>query len=72
MRYENIPCRRWWKYPHSSSTYIKNSAVYKRVMKRVGEAIKAGKSVDLKHTIVNPEYTKQGDPYDVISVTIEE
>lgn len=52
MKYENIPYRRWrGKSPDECE--LVTSAVYARVMRRVGEAISDGKSVDFSHQIVN-------------------
>lgn len=67
MKYENIPYRRWRGGDDAPELVI--TAVYARVMKRVGEAIKAGMAVDFSHQIVN-ETPIINAPYDTITVTI--
>lgn len=67
MKFANIPYRRWRRVG-GKFALVENSA-YTRIMKRVGEAIALGMSVDMDHQIVNPE-PSQDEPYDTITVTI--
>lgn len=68
MKFTNIPYRRWRHVVGNKFVLVENAA-YKRVMKRVGEAISLGMSVEMDHQIVNPEPAKN-KPYDTITVTI--
>lgn len=69
MRYENIPYRVWRKRHKSAPFELVETAIYPRVMKRVGEALKAGKAVELDNNIVHAEPVLN-KPYDTITVTI--
>jgi hypothetical protein len=64
MKYENIPYRNWRK-----GDQLVETTVSKRVMKRVGEAMKAGKAIQMDHQIINAK-PKMNKPYDTITVVI--
>lgn len=69
-RYENIPHRIWRRRAKYEPTKLVIAKVYDRVMKRMGDAMAEGKSVNMTHQIVNPE-PAINQPYDTITVIIE-
>lgn len=73
MIYCDIPCRVWRKRELSQFKGLEmvSTQVYRRVMKRVGQAIAAGMAVEMDHRIANPN-PAIGKPYDTITVRISE
>ncbi len=71
MKYTNIPYRRWRKQRFGTGHELVENSGYKRVMKRMGDALDAGKAVTMDHVIVNP-LPVANKPYDTVSITIED
>lgn len=69
-RYENIPYRRWMRKSKSAPLMLTETAIYRRLMVRVGQAIKSGMAVNMDHAIVGSE-PMHGRTYDTVSFTLE-
>lgn len=67
MRYENIPYRRWRKLARGGYHLVQTGAS-RRVLKRIMDATKQGKSIEFRHEITNSDFRI----YDTISATIED
>lgn len=70
MIYRDIP-HRVWRGRKFGSLKLVTQPVYRRVMKRVGDAMAAGRTVEMDHQIVNP-VAAYGKPYDTITIRISE
>jgi len=66
----DLPYRKWGKAKGKPA--LCETANYRKIMKHVDQAMKAGKAVTMVHRIVGLDWvnSRRGDVYDVLDITI--